>query len=52
MIVDKDPNRQEHLDSLIRYLEALRPIVNKLEDGLVLSISLEGMVISNGQETK
>ena len=51
MIEDQKSNRQEHMESLNRYLEALRPIVNKLEDGLVLSISLEGMVISNGQET-
>lgn len=51
MIEDKKPGSQEHTDSLDLYLDALRPVVNKLEDGLVLSISLEGMVISNGQET-
>ena len=51
MIENQKPDRQEHMDSVVRYLEALRPIVNKLEDGLVLSLSLEGMVISNGQET-
>ena len=51
MIEDQKPDRQEHMDSVARYLEALRPIVNKLEDGLVISLSLEGMVISNGQET-
>ena len=51
MIENKKPDRQEHMDSVVRYLEALRPIVNKLEDGLVISLSLEGMVISNGQET-
>ena len=51
MIEDQKPSRQEYMDSVVRYLEALRPIVNKLEDGLVLSISLEGMVIGNGQET-
>ncbi len=39
------------MDSLARYLEALKPVINKLEDGLVLSISLEGMVIGNGQKT-
>ena len=52
MIEDQKPNHQEHSDSVIRYLEALRPTVNKLEDGLVLSISLEGMVIGYGQETE
>ena len=51
MIENQKPDRQEHMDSVVRYLEALRPIVNKLEDGLVLSLSLEGMVISNGKET-
>ena len=51
MIENQKPDRQENMDSVVRYLEALRPIVNKLEDGLVLSLSLEGMVISNGQET-
>ena len=39
------------MDSLAQYLKALRPVVNELADGLVLSISLEGMVISNGQKT-
>ena len=51
MIEEQRPNRQEHMDSVARYLEALKPVVDKLEDGLVLSISLEGMVISSGQET-
>ena len=39
------------MDSLAQYLKALRPVVNELADGLVLSISLEGMVIRNGKET-
>lgn len=51
MIEDQKPRRQDHTDSLDLYLDALRPVVNKLEDGLVLSISLEGMVISDGKET-
>lgn len=51
MIEEQGPNQQAHMDSLVRYLEALRPTVNNLADGLVLSISLEGMVIGNGQET-
>ena len=51
MIEDQKPRRQDHTDSLDLYLDALSPVVNKLEDGLVLSISLEGMVINNGQET-
>ena len=51
MIEDQKQNPQVHTDSVARYLEALKPIVNKLEDGLVLSISLEGVVIGYGQET-
>ena len=52
MIEDQKQNPKVHADSLARYLEALRPAVNKMENGLVLSISLEGMVIGYGQETK
>ena len=51
MIEDQKLDRRDYTDSLDLYLDALRPVVNKLEYGLVLSISLEGMVISNGQET-
>ena len=50
-IEDQNLNQQEHMDSLARYLKALRPTVNELADGLVISISLEGMVIKNGKET-
>ena len=55
MITENQPKQQgrESLSVLVvTDLEALRTVVNELPDGKVLSIPLEGMVISNGKKTE
>ena len=54
MITENQQKQQDQSLSVlvVTDLQALREVVNRLPDGKVLSIPLEGMVIANGKKTK